>query len=175
MSTQVRMLRSLYDCILADLRRPHPFAHERVGFLFTRMGTAANNTYLIFPVDYVPVLDDQYIPTTDFKVGAEISSEAIRYTMQRVMNTGEGVFHVHVHEHRGRPGFSRIDMNDLPLLARSFQHAYPATAHGGFLLSKDDCIAAIWLPAQHKPVMAEKITLVSYPLQFCGGNSYDGR
>ena len=175
MSAHIRLLKSLYERILADLQRPHPFASERVGFLFARMGAAAGATHLVFPLDYVPIPDDQYLPTTDFDIGAEISSEAIRVTMQRVMCTGEGAFHVHLHEHLGCPRFSRVDMHDLPLLVRSFQRASPASAHGGFLFSKDDCIAAVWLPGQRDPVMAEKITVVGYPLRFHGGDRYVGR
>ncbi|HVB25207.1 MAG TPA: hypothetical protein VNG51_24940 [Ktedonobacteraceae bacterium] len=175
MSVRIRLLKSLYERILADLQRPHPFASERIGFLFARMGTAANDTHLIFLLDYIPVPDDQYLPTTDFKIGAEISSEAIRDTMQRAMNTGEGAFHAHLHEHLGRPRFSRVDMKDLPLLARSFQRASPASAHGGFLFSKDDCMAAVWLPGHSDPVTAEKITVIGYPLQFHGGERYVGR
>ena len=175
MSAHIRLLKPLYERILADLQRPHPFASERVGFLFARMGTGANDTHLIFPLDYIPVPDDQYLPTTDFKIGAEISSEAIRDTMQRVMNTGEGAFHAHLHEHLGRPRFSRVDMKDLPLLVRSFQHACPEASHGGFLISEDDCLAAVWLPGQRDPVTAEKITIVGYPLRFHGGERYVGR
>ncbi len=174
MSARIRLLQSLYERVLADLRRPHPFASERVGFLFARMGTAANDT-LIFLVDYVPVPEDQYLPTPDLDFGAKISSAAIRETMQRVMNTGEGAFHAHLHEHLGRPRFSRVDMKDLPLLVRSFQHACPAASHGGFLFSEDDCMASVWLPGRSAPVTAEKITVVGYPLRFHGGERYVGR
>lgn len=175
MNACIRLLKSLHERVLADLQRPHPFASERVGFLFARMGTAANNTHLIFLVDYLPVPDDHYLPTTDPAIGAEISSSAIRDTMQRVMSTGEGAFHTHLHEHPGRPRFSRIDMKDLPLLAQSFQHASPASAHGGFLFSKDDCMASVWLPGQSDPVTAEKISVIGYPLQFHGGERDVGR
>jgi hypothetical protein len=175
MSARIRLLNSLYECALADLQRPHPFASERVGFLFARMGTAGDATHLIFLLEYVPVPDDQYLPTTDLEIGAEISSVAIRDTMQRVMSTGEGVFHAHLHEHLGLPRFSRIDMKDLPLLVRSFQHASPASAHGGILFSKDDCMSAVWLPGQSDPLTAEKITVVGYPLRFHGGDRYVGR
>ena len=169
MSARIRLLRPLYEHVLADLQRPHPFASERVGFLFARTGTAANHTLLIFLVDYLPVPDDQYLPATDLAVGAEINSAAIRNIMQRVMRTGEGAFHTHLHEHPGHPRFSRIDMKDLPLLAQSFQHASPASAHGGFLFSTDDCMASIWLPGQSEPITAEKISVIGYPLQFHGG------
>lgn len=175
MTAHIRLLKSLYERVLADLQRPHPFASERVGFLLARMGTAANDTHLIFLVDYLPVPDDQYLPTTDLAIGAEISSAAIRNTMQRVMSTGEGAFHAHLHEHLGRPRFSRVDMKDLPLLAQSFQCASPVSAHGGFLFSKDDCTASIWLPGQSDPVTAGKISVIGYPLQFHGGDRYVGR
>lgn len=175
MSARIRLLNSLYESVLADLQRPHPFASERVGFLFARMGTTSDATHIIFLLEYVPVPDNQYLPMTDLEIGAEISSEAIRDTMQRVISTGEGVFHAHLHDHLERPRFSRIDMKDLPLLVRSFQHASPASAHGGFLFSKNNCMAAVWLPGQCEHVTAEKITVVGYPLRFHGGDRYVGR
>lgn len=61
LSIRIRLLKSLYEDILADLYHPHPFANERIGFLFTRAGAAANGIHLIFPLDYVPVPDNQYL------------------------------------------------------------------------------------------------------------------
>jgi hypothetical protein len=166
------MTRALYNNILADLSRRHPFAKERVGFLFARPGTAANNLDLVFPVDYVHIPDEQYIHTTSTRIGAEISSAAIRLTMQRVMDTCEGAFHVHMHEHLGRPRFSQIDSRELPPLARSFQHASPASPHGALLLSKNDCVGLVWLPGQTGPTAADCVSIVGYPLAFYGGDHH---
>jgi hypothetical protein len=168
MRVKIRMTRALYHSVLADLSRPHPFAKERVGFLFARLGTAANDLHLVFPVDYAPVPDEQYIKVANLGIGAEISSASIRAAMQRTMDTSEGVLHVHMHEHCGRPRLSRIDSRELPLLATSFQHACPEAAHGGLLLSKDEAMALIWLPGQTDPIPAECISIVGYPLGFYG-------
>lgn len=168
MRVRMRMTRAFYHSVLADLSRPHLFAKERVGFLFARLGTATDGLHLVFPVDYAPVPDEQYIKAANLGIGAEISSASIRLAMQRTMDTGEGALHVHMHEHCGRPRFSRIDSSELPLLATSFQHACPGAAHGGLLLSKDDAIALLWLPGQTDPIPAERISIVGYPLGFYG-------
>ena len=172
MRVHIRMSRAFYNSIRADLSRPHPFANERVGFVFARLGTAANNLHLVLPVDYGPVADEEYVYTAHRGIGAEISSTAIRTAMQRTMDTSEGAFHVHMHEHLGRPRFSRVDTRDLPLLARSFQHASPTLSHGALLLSKDDCVALVWLPGQSEPTTAEQISVVGYPLAFYGGDNH---
>lgn len=172
MRVHTRMPRAFYNGILADLSRPHPFAKERVGFVFARLGTAANSLHLVFLVDYVPVAGEEYVRTTHRSIGAEISSTAIRTAMQRAMDTGEGAFHVHMHEHLGRPGFSRVDMQDLPALVKSFQHACPASPHGALLLSKDDCVALVWLPGQSGPTTVERVSVVGYPLAFYGGDNH---
>ena len=34
----IRIARPFFEDVVSDLRRAHPFAAERVGFLFTRVG-----------------------------------------------------------------------------------------------------------------------------------------
>jgi len=43
------------------LRRPHPYAEERVGFLHTTSKVLADNTVLIIATEYIPVEDENYI------------------------------------------------------------------------------------------------------------------
>ena len=40
MNVAIKMTGRLYDEIRRDLERPHPFAFERVGFVFGKVGTA---------------------------------------------------------------------------------------------------------------------------------------
>lgn len=169
MSAELRLPRWLCERMLADLVRPHPFAHERVGIAYTRLGDAGADHTLVFPVDYAPVPDGDYIHSTSRSVGAEIGAVAIRRAMQYILDSGEGVFHVHLHPHRGRPRFSPVDERSLPGLVRSFGHAGPQAAHGALLFSEDAAIALVQLPDQADPAAAARISIVGFPLRIYEG------
>ena len=167
MNVTVRMRRRLYEEVRADLSRPHPFASERVGFLFGRLGYADETDRLVLLAGYSPLEDDRYID--DPRSGARIDSQAIRGAMQGVLDRGEGVFHVHMHDFAGKPHFSRMDRAELPRLIPSFQAVGPSFAHGLFLLSEDECAAEVWLPGSDKAVAAGRISIVGYPTRLIEG------
>lgn len=168
MMINIRLVQSLQTTILADLERQHPFATERVGFVFTRIGAASGDTHLVLPVDYVPIPDHHYIDDTC--AGATIDSQAIRGVMERVLNTGEGVLHVHQHTHFGQPYFSQIDRLNIPQMAKSFHHASPFALHGGLLFSYDDCASLIIVPGSNPIRLTTnvRISIIGYPLRFFG-------
>ena len=74
MTPRIRLLRSLYDAMLADLQRPHVFAFERVGFLYGRLANAHADP-LVLMTGYVSLADDRYVD--DPRVGARIDSQAM--------------------------------------------------------------------------------------------------
>ena len=88
MPITIHLPRGLYQGVLADLRRPHAHAAERIGFLYGRLAPGGP---LVVMTRYLPVLDDQYV--VDDTVGARINGDAIRAAMQGVLDTGDGVFH----------------------------------------------------------------------------------
>jgi hypothetical protein len=163
MNVKVRVPRKLLEQVRADLSRPHPFAAERVGFLFGKLGGASPDAPFVFMTEYVPLPDDRYID--DPRSGARIDSQAIRGAMQRVLDKGEGVFHVHMHEWPGRPLMSRMDAEEIPQIVTGFRRAGPAHAHGIFLLHDVECAAWVWLPGNENPVEAEAVSVVGFPLQ----------
>jgi len=163
MKVRVRIPRELYARVRDDLARRHEFAYERVGFLSARLGNIAGDRPLVLLTDYHPVPDDQYVD--DPSSGARINSVAIREAMQRVLDTGTGVFHVHCHEHRGRPGFSWMDLEETPRVVSGLRVAGPAQVHGMLLLSNDHCIAHVWMPGSDEPVVAASVSVVGYPLE----------
>jgi len=167
MTVRIRLTRQLHDQVRADLGRPHPFAAERVGFLFGRLGNAGTDAPIILFTGYDSVADDRYI--NDPRSGARIDSQAIRSAMQQVLNRREGIFHVHMHEWPGKPHFSRMDREELPRLIPSFQAVGPSFAHGLFLFSDDQCAAEVWLPGSSHSVEAMRIAIVDYPLQLIEG------
>ncbi len=156
MPITIHLRESLYQRILADLRRPHAHAAERIGFLYGRL--APGDEPLVVMTRYLPVLDEQYV--VDDMVGARINGDAIRAAMQAVLDTGDGVFHTHMHEWPGTPAFSRTDAAELPRLIPAFRAVGPTEATGLFLLSPDSAIADVWLPGALGPERAAGILII---------------
>ena len=158
----VRIPRSLYLEMQADLTRPHPFADERVGFLSVTTSTS-EGTVLILGVEYHVIPDDHYVD--DPTVGARIGTPAIRSAIQQVASSKRGIFHVHMHSHHaGVPRFSGTDRTEQPQLVRAFQRIAPAVPHGMLVLSQDQANAWIWLPETVEPITAERLTIVGVPM-----------
>jgi hypothetical protein len=135
-----------------------------VGFVFATIGNRSHDQRLILVTDYDGVPDEHYIETHE--AGARINSDAIRRTMQSILNTNSGAFHVHLHSHRGEPSFSGIDRRSIPKVVAAFRTAEPEQPHGMFLISEDCAIADIWMPGQTLPIKATKVTIVGHPIEF---------
>jgi hypothetical protein len=166
MTIHFRLPRTLFDRMQQDLSRPHEIAAERVGFLYVRQGAGDAGSLLVIGSDYVPVADDHYLE--DAYVGARIAGQAIRSAMQRALDTGEGVFHVHRHDHRGRPWFSRVDQVELRKLVPSFQNVGPMSVHGALLLSLSEATALVWPSGHQEPVGVVRVSLIGQPMSFFG-------
>jgi hypothetical protein len=167
MPINIRLTRALYEEVIRDLRRPHAHAAERVGFLYARV--TAGPDPLVLTTRYSPVPDERYV--NDPYVGARIDGDAIRAAMQLAIDTGDGVFHTHIHEWPGRPGFSVTDNQELPKLVPAFRAVSRGQAAGLFLLSPDSAIAEVWLPGARRAERAHRITVVGQPLLFLGGKT----
>ncbi|MHC5537082.1 hypothetical protein ACYOEI_02460 [Singulisphaera rosea] len=155
MPITIHLPRDLYQGVLADLRRPHEHAAERIGFLYSRLEPAQ---HLVVMTRYVPIPDERYV--VDDTVGARIDGDAIRAAMQGVLDTGEGVFHTHLHEGPGIPWFSRKDDEELPRLIPAFRAVGRTQATGLFLLSPDSAIADVWVPGAQGPERVTRISIV---------------
>lgn len=170
MNMRARLTSRLYHEVLEDLHRPHDFAAERIGFLFAKMGNKNDPSGLIVNfTQYIPVEESSYI--NDPRVGAMINSGAIRSTMQHCITTNQGAFHVHMHEHEGRPGFSRTDLREQPKLIPSFQAVKPSEAHGMILFSKNELVGMAWRPGAEYPENFGRISIVGFPMRFFYGES----
>lgn len=161
---RVRLSRTLVEAMKADLRRPHAFAAERVGFLSVATGRSDGGELLVLGLEYQPVNEDDYIE--DATVGVKIGVGAIRAAVDRVRISRRGLFHVHLHEHRGVPGFSSTDRREQPRLVESFRHVEGRVPHGMLVLSEDSATAWVWLPGERSPVRPISITIVGYPMTF---------
>lgn len=144
-----RMTDKMADEIRRDLRRPHAFAAERVGFISAR-ADKTESTLLLIGDGYHAVADEDYVD--DFTVGAMMGQEAIRKALEISLLNPVGMFHVHLHSHRGRPRFSTTDVREQRKFVPDFfkVRAHP---HGAIVLSLNQQYGTVWMgPAQTTPI-----------------------
>jgi len=157
------------DQIRKDLQRPHPFADERVGFLYVGRGDDGQGGIVLMGCEYFPVRDDHYVP--DCTVGAKIGQEAIREAMQKTLDIRKGAFHVHMHGLKGSPGVSKTDRQSLFKLMPSFHNVAPGFPHGLIILSIDSLLGRVWLNKEDM-FSISKVTVVGFPMDIRQGGIY---
>jgi hypothetical protein len=165
MKAHIRMTGELHAAILQDLTRRHPFAAERVGFVFGRLGLLADGGRLVLLTRYHSIPDDQYVK--DKTVGARIGSEALTWAMQAVYHGRpgrEGIFHIHLHGHRGETGMSATDRREIPNLIPGFQSVGRDAGHGIIILSMDHGSSWVWLQGSTEPAPVECISVIGAPI-----------
>ena len=156
MRYEVRLSSRLVGAIHVALDRPHPFAFERVGFLFCKYARAAE-LELLLGWAYEPVDDDDYLQSESF--GALIGARGIRQAMQRAYASKGPVIHVHRHEHGGSPSFSETDERTNAELVPAFWNVARGIQHGALVLSLDRAYCHVWHPTRRIPVAASVRTV----------------
>jgi hypothetical protein len=164
MKVRLRITSKLFERMLADLRRPHDFAYERVAFMFCKQSKHPSGI-LLFPYKYTPIRDDQYI--ADETVGARFDSSSIREAMQVALAERSSAFHVHLHSHAGIPGFSGTDNGEMQALMPCFANVRPDRVHGALVLSLDSAVARVW-SADWSQGQQIKITIIGATMKFFG-------
>lgn len=162
MNIRFKITSALLATIRIDLRRPHPFAHERVGFISAGLA-AAYDQVLILAREYRPVRDDEYLP--DPSVGAMMSAEAIRSARQWAMTDGVAIFHVHTHGGRGVPGFSGIDVRENAKFVPNFVSVARHCVHGAIVLSDTAAFGQVWLDRKSPQPFIAAFTEVGMPIR----------
>lgn len=165
MRIDIKLASSLYNEIVHDLDRAHPFAGERVGFVMGRMTSLADEHKLVLLTRYNSIPDRHYVK--DNAVGARIGPDAMTSAMQAVYHgrkTHEGIFHVHIHEHRGPPGMSGVDRRETPKLIPGFKSMGRTAPHGIIILSRDHGSGWVWLPDSDDAVLAQTINVIGAPI-----------
>lgn len=158
----VKITDQLLREIHADLDRPHPVAAERVGFLACKTAQVDDGTLLLAST-YQPVADQDYIHSLD--AGAVINGDAFRKALQHAMSHKATMLHVHRHEHRGAPRFSRLDLRESAKFIPDFWKVRPGVPHGALVLSHDSGFALIWDPVTLRPMPALEISVVGRPIR----------
>jgi hypothetical protein len=163
MTLKFRITRGLLDRIHLDLSRRHEFAYERVGFMSCAPATSSKGLILL-GADYHPVEDADY--EDGHFVGAMMGPAAIRKAMQFALTNNRAMFHIHRHEHRGIPNYSRTDLMESAKFIPDFFKVRGDLPHGTLLLS-EDCIRGIWWKSQHdQPQHIAEIAVTGRPMQF---------
>lgn len=150
--------RAMHD----DLSRPHPHAHERVAFAFANAATLGGDRLGLYLSHYRPVPDENYI--YEPHVGALINGDALRDAMQFAYANQLSVFHVHRHEHDGRPWFSEYDLRESNKFMPDFFHVASRGPHGALLLSHDSAVGIVWESKAAKPQLLNEIAALDRSL-----------
>lgn len=142
MTIMLKTTSRFLDAVRRDLRRPHAFAGERVGFITTKVARAKERLVL-FAQHYHPVADRDYLD--DPSVGAMMSADAIRKALDLALLQPLSVFHIHLHDHKGRTGFSTVDRREQLKYVPDFFKVRPTLPHGALVLSADSVHGRAWL------------------------------
>jgi hypothetical protein len=156
MNHEMKITNRFLKEIRKNLYRPHSFAYERVGFVYckaTKEGSLIASTY-------EAIADELY--KKDKMVGAKFSGDAIFAAMKRSLKTKEGVFHIHIHEHKGEPHLSGIDIKSVLEISNSMADVNPNVKHGCILLSEDWCKTYV-LTNDKKRLEAIKTNVIKFP------------
>lgn len=169
MKVVFKVVDRLLDRVCADLARPHEFAAERVGFFACRPASLAIEGIVILAHDYRPVEDQDYID--DPAVGAMMGPSAIRKALEFALNNKAGIFHVHMHEHAGRPRFSRVDARESAKFVPDFWNVRPEMPHGALVVSRDSLYGMCWYPGVSAPIEIGDFVVVGFPIVFSRNHS----
>lgn len=162
MRPQLKLPRSLLLQVHSDLRRPHPFALERVGFLTAGASPIRHGKLLLIARDYSPVDDNDY--ENDPSCGAQIGGPAFRKALERAYRSRSALLHIHSHGGSGIPTFSGIDLRSGRQFVPGFFEAIPSMPHGMIVLSDNRAAGLIWFNRRTSPVPIASFAFVGAPL-----------
>jgi len=162
MTTVFRIAERTLAQIHRDLSRLHPFAFERVGFIACRTAALGEGT-AVLAESYHPVAEDGY--TSDRRFGALMNASAIRAALARAYTYRTSMFHVHRHDHRGMPEFSRIDRRESAKFVPDFWNVVPGKPHGAIVLSYNACYGLAWWPGAAAGLPLDRIVAVGRPIR----------
>jgi hypothetical protein len=161
MKTILKVTTALSDDLLRRLREPHNFAAERVAFLKCR--PALSSTSLLLLAGGVHHVEDgDYVD--DPSAGATIGRSGLRKALQTAYAEAVSMVHVHLHEHRGRPGFSRTDLRENALFVPDFWNVQPSLPHGAVVFRFDSAVGQCWIPGFSSPSGVE-VAIVGNPIR----------
>ena len=162
MNIRFKITSALLKTIRDDLNRPHPYAHERVGFISAGLA-AAHDELLILARSYEPLRDDEYL--RDTRVGAMMGEQAIRRARQAAMDNRTAVFHVHTHGGSGIPGFSGVDDRENARFVPNFVSVAPQSVHGAIVLSNTAAFGQVWVGRGGPRPFVDRFSEIGMPIK----------
>jgi hypothetical protein len=169
MKYTLRIMDSLLDGVRADLRRPHSFAAERVGFMVCKFASSENDSTML-AFDYIAVADDTYID--DHRFGALVSSAGFLPALQRTLTEKVSICHVHLHDHSGRVRFSRPDEQETARFMPDFLKVRADAPHCALVVGKEHIWGRCWSDRARPGTVIDAIHVVGAPL-ITSGADYD--
>lgn len=163
-----RITSTLLNEVHCDLSRPHPFALERVTFLLCRGAGLVNGRRLLLAHSVHRVDDDDY--EQSLTVGAMLNGNAFRKMLQQAYRHDVSVFHLHRHDHNGKPTFSSVDLRESAKFVPDFFKVRPMRPHGAILLSHDSIYGLVWEQIKARPRPISEFQVIGPALK---GVSYD--
>lgn len=154
---------TLWRTVQTDLDRSHHFAYERVGFMSCKPAELDGGMLLLADA-YHPVADDDYEDVPGY--GAMMGPGAIRKALQIAYGSNVSMIHVHRHEHRGVPGFSRVDVRENAKFVPDFFKVRPKLPHGAVVVSHDAMTGEVWEPDSLRRRPIDELALVGRPSWF---------
>lgn len=170
MTAVLKLTQRMWVRTIADLRRPHDLAKERVGFFSCRQASLAGGGLLLLAEDYHPVADAHYLPPL---MGAvTIGPEAIRDALQIALTKTASIVHVHLHDHSGATRFSKIDNSENAKLIPDFFNVAPDVPHGAVALSQTHAFGQLWDRQYAPPRTFDQIVAIGAPIRFLWSGSW---
>jgi hypothetical protein len=163
MNVRFKIPGELLKAAMANLRRRHVFAAERVGFFLCRPAHLAEDGLLVLAQDFHAVADEDYLD--DPRAGATMGPAAIRKALQKTYSQRASMFHIHIHEHLGKPGFSGTDSRETARFVPDFWNVQHDLPHGAIVLSQDSAYGRCWIPGKDDPVEISEFVAVGVPMR----------
>ncbi|MFC3052387.1 hypothetical protein [Kordiimonas pumila] len=163
MNIRLKIPTGLFDKIRSDLKRPHFFAHERVGFLTAGVAQTSEANINLFAREYFPVADEDY--EVSHSVGAQIGSNAIRKGLQSAYKDKSALIHIHTHGGMGIPNFSSVDLKSGKNFVPSFFNLLPQVPHGLGVLSNNAIRLLAWVNKELPPQVVREVVEVGSVLK----------
>ena len=161
MRTILKLTATLYDDLFQRLRKPHAFAGERVAFLKCRPALSATSL-LLLAGEVHHVEDEDYVD--DPTAGATVDRSGLRKALQAAYTEAVSMVHVHLHEHQGRPRFSRTDLRENALFVPDFWNVQPSLPHGAVVFSFDSAVGQCWIPGRSS-LSSVEIAIAGSPMR----------
>ncbi|MFG1520357.1 hypothetical protein [Halobacteriovorax sp. ZH1_bin.1] len=144
----------LFEEVIESLKRPHPFAFERVGYF---LGEIKEGVLLL----------DEWMEFEDFlyeeneEVGARIGGEGMTMLMEKAFSSKKSFFHTHLHDFQDEPYFSSVDMRSLLEVTPSLFDFTETCPHGAILIGRKKSRLVWW---DQKQCLSKNEQLINYGL-----------